>query len=154
MADAIVLTISPASAPFVITAPSSTPINLQLGATLVGPVSLTGPSSLKGISVFVAGQPQPNEILIASLAPYSYSINEGDCAAVALHSATAQTIFTIKKTHASVTTTIGTITFAIGSALGIIDITSSSVAKGDLITGHAPSVADATLADIAFLLAE
>lgn len=154
MADAIILTISTAPAPFTLTTATSPTVSLQLGASLVGGFDLTGPSSIKGISSFISGIPEASEIVIASLAPYSYTINGADSGAVSLENASLDAVYTIKKTVSNVTTVIGTITFLAGTNTGVIDITDADVPKSALITVQAPSVQDATLGDIAFLLAE
>jgi hypothetical protein len=164
MADEIVLNITPVGSPFVLTAASETPfvlqardnstITLTLGASLVGGVNLTGPSSIKGLSGFVASTPQADEIVIAGLAPYAFTVHLGDSGAVAIEAATAQTIYSVKRTRAGVTNTIGTFTFAIGSTIGVLAMSDPVINKSDLITIQAPHVQDATLGDIAFLLAE
>jgi hypothetical protein len=165
MADAITLTVTQdLASPFVLSQSSTTPfsltgsnsgtVNIQLGASISGLVNLTGPSSIRGFEAFVAGILNPDEILLAQVAPYTFTMVEGSCSAVALVAATAESIFKIYKTVSGVTTQIGTITFAAGEETGVVAFTAPNIQKGDLITLYAPTIADATLADIAFLLVE
>lgn len=165
MADDMILTvITDLSSPFVLsqsgtqtfvlTAPTTSNINIQLGASLTGAVNLVGPSSIKGFETFIAGLLNPNEILLAQIAPYSFTLDEASSSAVSLTAATSTSIFRLFKTVSNVTTQIGTITFAASGAVGVVVFTDPIIHKNDLITLYAPIGADASLADIAFLLAE
>lgn len=144
MPDEMSLNISQSSSPFI----------LSVGPTLSGVVSLTGPASMKGLSSFVAGNPEDNEIIIANIAPYSYTITVEGSNAVALNAASADVVFTIKRTADNITTEIGTVTFAAGVGTGVVTIADGNITKGSLVTVHAPTVQDASLSGIAFLLAE
>lgn len=148
------LTLTVAKAPFILSQTSNGTISLPSTSSLAGSISLVGPSSLKGLEVFVAGQYQPDEIVIANIAPYAFTISLQNSVAQALTAATNQTIFTINKTVSGVTTQIGTITFAAGSADGVIALTDADIVKRDLLTVQAPTITDPSLADIVFILAE
>lgn len=142
------------TAPFVLTGSNTATVSLQLGASLVGGFDLTGPSSIKGFFSFVASQPQPDEICVAVLAPYSYTINPANSGAVALEAATGSTIYKINKVVGGTVTQIGSIIFVSGLTTGSIALTEPFIQKGELVTIQAPSVQDATLGDLTFLLAE
>jgi hypothetical protein len=141
-----------ASSPFTLSGSGSATISLNMSPTLVGGIALTGPAgepAFRALSSFVAGFPNPSEIVASGLSPYTFDVSVSESKAEALVAATAETIFTIKCEGVS----IGTVTFAIGATVGVVAFTSTTITKGDLVTIHAPAIQDATLADITFLLA-
>lgn len=140
------------TATFVLSGGNTMDITLQLGIPLTGVIDLRGPQgepALRALSGFVGGMPQDGEVVLAGNSPYAFTMTEADCVAEALVAATAETIFLIKNEGV----TIGTITFAAGAFVGVIDITTPEVDKNDLISIHAPVAQDATLANITLLLA-
>lgn len=105
---------------------------------------------IKGLSGFCSGKPATDEVIGGGVAPYALTITQANCKAKASVAATASTVFVIKKNG----TQIGTFTFAIGGTTASFSITTSAVAVDDLITVHAPTTADPTLANISFLIRE
>lgn len=148
------LTITTDRTPFVLIQTSNGSIALPATSSLAGSISLVGPSSLKGIEAYASGTYDSNEIVVATLAPYAFTISLQNSVAQSLAAATAQTIFIVNKTVGVLTTQIGTITFDAGSKEGIVAITDPDIAKRDLITIKAPAISDATLGDVVFILAE
>ena len=106
-----------------------------------------GDIAVRGLSGFCSGKPENSEVVTGAVSPYGFTFAGGT--ARALVSATASTVFSVKKNG----TSIGTITFGAGATLGSVSIVGSVVA-GDYITITAPASADSTLADITFLLNE
>jgi DUF1009 family protein len=103
-----------------------------------------------GLSGFCSGKPAASEVVAGGVSPYAFSIAEANCFAKALVAATGSTTFVINKNG----TQIGTVVFAAAATLGTVDITTAAVVVGDYITIVAPATADATLANISFLLVE
>lgn len=69
--------------------------------------------------------------------------------------ATSSATFLLKRKREGVTTTVATMVFAAGETAPVITITDSAVEVGDRLSFHAPTVQDASLADmlVAFVLA-
>lgn len=99
-------------------------------------------------SIPVAGKPVVDEVLLLYVPSRDITLDAALCYGKSLGSATASTVFTLKKNG----TQVGTFTFAISGTTATISISDTSVAAGDLLTFHAPSSQDATLADIGFTL--
>lgn len=138
--------------PFVLTGDNEDSVTLTLGTQLTGPVNLQGPQgepSIRGFSAFCNGTPIGDEPVVVALSPYDVTLSLTECKAEALEAATAQTIFKIYSEGLQ----IGTVTFAATSTIGIFSFSDLTIAKGELVTIVAPSIPDATLADITFLLA-
>lgn len=165
MADIITLNISQSATPFALAqttdaafvltqATASNVVNVQLGASLTGSVSLVGPSSIKGFESYAAGNVGDNELILLNVVPYTFTVSVPDSMAYALTPPTASAVFTIKRIRGGVLTTIGTVTFAANSNNGVIAFTDAALIKHDVLLIYAPSPSDATLADISFLLAE
>lgn len=104
----------------------------------------------RGLSGFCSGKPAASEVVAGAVAPYAFSIIQANCDAKAKVAATASTVFDIQKNG----TSVGSITFAAAATLATISITTAAVALDDYLTIVAPATADATLADIAFMLRE
>ena len=133
--------------------PTTTPaITLALGAITPSSVAasgtVTGANIVRGFQCFVAGKPTDGEIVYFGRAPYACTVTATNSFGDALTAATASTVFTVKKGA----TTIGTFTFAAGASTATKSITSGAIAKNDLITITGPATADATLANITFLV--
>lgn len=116
------------------------------GAAFTGAIS--APNHLTTFSTFVSGKPGTSEVVGGQIFPVATTITQANCRAVATVAATASTVFTIAKDG----TTLGTITFAAGATLGTISITSGAVTALQNVTITAPATADATLANISFLV--
>ena len=121
-------------------------------ASLVGPAGADGAdgadgqNAILGFVLSCAGKPADGEIVVVAEAPYSFTASSSTCSAKAITAATTSAVFTIYNGA----TTVGTFTFAAGSNVATADITSGSIAQGDLIRIEAPATADATLSDISF----
>lgn len=106
---------------------------------------------VKGVSAFCNGKPAASEVVLAAVAPYAFTIAQANCSAKAQVAATGSTVFQLKKNG----TNVCTLTFsASGTVATIGTVSSGTVAAGDVLTIVAPGTADATLADIAFLIRE
>lgn len=106
---------------------------------------------VKGVGGFCGGKPANSEIVLSAIAPYAFTIAQGNCSAKAQVAATASTVFQLKKNGSNVCT----LTFAAaGTTATIGSVSGGTVAAGDVLTIHAPATADATCADIAFLIRE
>lgn len=165
MPDQIVLTAIPDSssafvlthdtvAPFILNAPNNPALVVQLGTNLSGSVDLTGPTSLRGFEGFVSGSVSDSEVLIAFIAPYTFTIDAAHCFASAMEVPLADIVFSIKKTSGNVTSQIGTVTFSANNAHGVFNFASLAIMRGDLITIQAPASPDTSISNIAFLVAE
>jgi hypothetical protein len=168
MADPIELSITSAPSPFNLSLNTAEPfvlsgsatelVNLQLGTSLVGGVSLQGPQgepSIRGISNTVSGKPFSDESVIFSIVPYNFTLSSTSCEAKARVAALAEAVFEIYHTDlADVRTLIGTITFAAGSKIGVFSNFQTSLLEDELLEVMAPTIPDDDLQDIAFLLAE
>jgi hypothetical protein len=133
--------------------PTTTPaITIALGA--ITPSSVTssgvvkGSNTVQGLQCFVAGKPADGEIVYFGRAPYACTVTTTNSFGDALTAATASAVFTVKKG----TTVLGTFTFAAGAIVATKSFASAAIAKNDLITITGPANADATLANITFLL--
>lgn len=105
----------------------------------------------RGVSAFCNGKPAASEVVLGAVAPYAFTIAQANCSAKAQVAATGSTVFQLKKNG----TNVCTLTFsAAGTVAAIGAVSSGSVAAGDVLTIVAPGTADATLADIAFLIRE
>ena len=127
----------------------TTGLNLKAslaGATFTGLIA--APNHLTTMSAFCSGKPAASEVVGGQIFPVATTITAGSCRAVATVAATASTVFTIRKD----TTTVGTITFAAGATLGTVSITSGAITALQHVTIEAPATADATLANISFLV--
>jgi hypothetical protein len=103
-----------------------------------------------GLSGYCSGKPTASEVVAGGVSPYAFSIVQANCFAKALIAATGSTTFIIRRGG----TQIGTVVFAAAATLGTVTITSAAVAIGDYVTIEGPATADATLANISFLLVE
>ena len=103
----------------------------------------------RGLSSWCAGKPSNSEVVGGGVAPYAFTVLSANTSARAAVAATASTVFTIKRNNA---VTVGTFTFNPGSTTSITSISSGAISAGDFITIVGPATADATLADIAFLV--
>ncbi len=92
----------------------------------------------------VEGKPNPGEILFRFIADSQYRIAESQCKGETDIPATTDAIFLLKNNGS----TIGTATFLAGESLPSFDIIETSVMIGDLITFHAPSIQDDTIANL------
>lgn len=103
-------------------------------------------SYIKGAYCHCAGKPGASEVIGGTLMPYAGTFTTSSCVGKALVAATASTTVTIKLNGSS----IGTAVWASSGTTATMTITSSpqSYSAGDHVTFHAPSSADATLADI------
>ena len=104
----------------------------------------------RGISGLFTGVPTASQTLMASEAPYPFSLTAANCRVSASVAATASAVCTIRNG----TTNIGTATFAAAGTLATISISTPAVAKWDLINVLAPASPDATLANIRLFLGE
>lgn len=108
-------------------------------------------------SCFYPGVPGDAAVLL--YVPFSSAVTfAADFAgsyAEAITGATAETVFTVSKIVSGTPTTIGTITFAIGSTTGVLATTGGleqSLAAGDILKITAQATADDTLADVGITL--
>lgn len=111
---------------------------------------LSGGSQIKGLGAFCSGKPSADQVIAGWVVPYAMTLSAGNSDASSLVSATTSTVFTIKKNN----TSIGSITFSANGTVGVYNLTATGVLVNDLITIHAPSSADSTLANIAITLVE
>jgi len=102
----------------------------------------------KGFSYSISGKPADGE-KYPVVAPYAFTISAANTVAKAATAATGSTVFTIKR---NASTTVGTITFAAAATTATVSITAGAIVAGDLITVEAAATADATLANIAFVV--
>lgn len=132
------------------TTPSSGTNNTRIATTafVQSELSQLQNSITKGFGSFCSGKPSANQIVGGGVAPYSFTLSAANSECKSIIAATGVTIFVIRKN----TTTIGTVTWAAGSTIGVVAYTAPTVAAKDLITLHAPASPDATLSDISFTL--
>lgn len=102
---------------------------------------------VRGVSGFWQDKPVAST-LIAGIAPYTITLSGANSVAKCSVNASSTYVFTLKNNGAQ----IGTITFQPGNPNGTVNISTPSIAAGDFISITAPSSADSTLANIAFLL--
>lgn len=108
-------------------------------------------AQIRGVAGFCGGKPANAEVVLAAVAPYPFTITQANCSAKAQTAATASTVFQLKKNG----TNVCTLTFAASGTVATIGtVSSGAVVTGDVLTIHAPATADATCADIAFLIRE
>jgi hypothetical protein len=107
-----------------------------------------------------AGRPTSSGVVMTFVARAKTVISStvGDHQALALTTATASTVFTIKRRVAGGSTenTAGTITFGVGGRAGTFafsDTTQLTLNAGDALIITAPATQDATIADLSFSLA-
>jgi Collagen triple helix repeat (20 copies) len=119
--------------------------------TLLNPTSSAGGGLPYDIALYAAGKPAASALALrfAFDRAISFSINLAGSIASAGTAATASTNFALTKNG----TSIGTLTFAAGSATGTFSVgTAPNFASGDVLTVTAPSTQDATLADLSVTL--
>ena len=109
---------------------------------------LDSSSYIRGLSAYCAGKPADSEAFAGGVAPSAITLSAANSSAKAGVAATASTVFTVAKNGSS----IGTISFNAAATLGTVSLTTTLIAAGDFLTIQGPSTADATLANIAFLL--
>lgn len=126
---------------------SDTAITLAGAANVFIPMLKT--DIMQAMASFCSGKPVNSEKVGGGVAPYAFTASTTASSAKASVAATASTVFTIKKNGS---TTMGTFTFAAAGTTATVSITAGAVSAGDLITIEGPATADATLADISFLL--
>lgn len=100
------------------------------------------------LAVPVIGKPTATEVLCIYVPSRAITLDNSITFGKAGVAATASSVFTIKKNGSS----IGTFTFAISGTTATINLTSTAISAGDIITITAPSSQDATLADIGLTL--
>lgn len=96
------------------------------------------------VGFYCGGQPAASEMIGRVHASQTFTIVAANSLVTAATAATASTVIMIRNAG----TQIGTATFAAGATTATISITTAAVAKGDLITFHAPDTQDATLANV------
>lgn len=116
------------------------------GAAFTGNIS--APNFLTTISGFCSGKPAASEVIGGALVIVGTSLTASNCRFQAVTAATASTVFVIKNGAVQ----IGTATFGAGATLATVSITTPALAANDLVTIVAPATADATLANIAFVV--
>jgi hypothetical protein len=121
-------------------------VALLAGAAFTGAIS--APNFMTNMSAFCSGLPTASEVVAGAIFPVATTITQANCVAKATVAATSSTVFTIAKDG----TTVGTITFASSGTTGTISITSGSITALQNVTITAPGTADATLANISFLV--
>ena len=107
------------------------------------------------LSLFSSGTMLADEVLFVYVATGALLIPAGatGSAATSEVAATASTTLSVFKIASGVTTTVGTVEFAAGAAVGTFTVASNiSLAAGDRIGIKAPAVADVTLADVSISL--
>ena len=92
----------------------------------------------------VVGKPTASETVLRFRAVRPFTVQSSGHEIVANVAATGSTVFTVTKN----TTSIGSITFAAAATVPTVTVTATSFAAGDKLIITAPSVVDATLADI------
>lgn len=103
----------------------------------------------------LAGKPTNSFVQPLGIAPRAFSVTQANCSGIARAAATASTVVTLKKrTTGGTETTVGTWTWSAAGTLATVSISAASIAAGDQLFVAYPSTADATLADIAFLVSE
>lgn len=104
---------------------------------------------VKGVSGSCSGKPAASEVIFTAIAPYAFTVVQGNCSAKALTAATASTVFQVKKNG----TNMMTFTFAAaGVTASNSAVSGGAIVVGDVISVTAPASADATLSDISFLV--
>lgn len=119
---------------------------LRKNSATEGDASWADPSGgvKKEIAFFAAGKGRNAEILCAYTSSSAFTISEVDSLAKTMVAATSSTIYTLKINAV----TVGTVTFAGGATVGVIDFTSpGAIPLGGVFVVEGPLVADATLAD-------
>ena len=116
-------------------------------ATTAYAMSAAIPRTMGG---FVAGRTLPGEIVTGAIWPTAATVNSANCNAQAITAATASTVFTIKNKTTGLT--VGTFTFGAGSSNATVSLSNSSVSAFNFLYIEAPATADATLANITFLV--
>lgn len=98
---------------------------------------------------FVAGKPSASEIVLrtAFVEGVDFSVNLSGSVGTSETAATAATVFTLKKNG----TSFGTVTFT-GSTGAFVAASATSFTSGDVLSVHAPTSPDSTLADISITL--
>lgn len=121
---------------------------VNVNGTMTSTGNVVAPNHLTTMSGFCSGKPAASEVVGGAIFPVATTITQANCRAVATVAATASTVFTIAKDG----TSVGTITFAAGATLGTISVTSGAITALQNVTITAPATADATLANISFLV--
>lgn len=106
----------------------------------------------RNLALFVRGLPGANELLIRYISvdtalslPIALAGSNGGCGVAS----TADAVFTLAKNG----TTIGTVTFPMGSGVPVFSFTAAiTLVAGDVLTVIAPASQDATLADVSLTL--
>lgn len=112
---------------------------------------LTSTDIVLGFGLGIAGT-SANAARYPAKAPYDFTVSQSNSSGVALVAATASTVYTLKKGTVASSTTIGTFTFGIGGTVATVSISAGAINAGDTVWMEGPATADATLADIAFLI--
>jgi hypothetical protein len=141
-----------------------TSLGLKANTSMLAAVATSGSASdlstgtlasarlpVQGVVIGVSGTSKASA-RYPTQAPYAFTAVQGNCSAKALVAATSSTTYTIKKGTVASPTTIGTFVFAAGGTTATVTITAGSISAGDVIWIEAPGTADATLADITFLV--
>lgn len=96
------------------------------------------------VGFYAGGLLNAAEVIGRVHAAQAFTIDAANCKVTSDTASTASAVITIKKDG----TAIGTATFAAGATTATVAITTTAIAKGDLITFHAPDTQDATLANV------
>jgi hypothetical protein len=135
-----------------------TTINSGDNIIVVKPAGNTGAPAVLGWSGGISGGMANNEIINLGFAAQTFTLTQANCKAWALTGATASATITIYKKTAvgSAASSIGTIVFAAsgqgGAQSATVTITTSTVTAGDMFYLQGPATADATLANVNFLI--
>ena len=109
-----------------------------------GNSAMTWTTPPASVGFYAGGLLAASEVIGRVHAASAFSAVAANCRVTAEVAATASAVITIRKAG----TQIGTATFAAGATTATVSMTTTAIAKGDLITFHAPDTADATLADV------
>jgi hypothetical protein len=104
-------------------------------------------SQVVSFILWASGRPGAAEVLVRAEIDTAVTLAEARCRASALTASTGTAVFSVEVGG----TPIGTVTFT-ASASGVVDITTSAVAAGAVLTITAPSPQDATLAGVSITL--
>ena len=117
-----------------------------------------GVNAILGWSCGIEGVMADGETILLGYAPAAMTLSEANCRSMALTGATASTTLTLykKSSAGGAATQIGTIVYSAGgqggAQAGTVTLTVTSVAANDLVYMTGPATADATLANVSYMI--